>query len=338
MNIGLAFTLKSEAALSGKPDDWQEEFDSPATVAAIESALEQLGHKVTLLGDGPALVRKLLADPPDMVFNIAEGHGVGRSREARVPAVCEMLGIPYTGSDPLTCAATLDKYVARRLVESLGVTIPFGTIACPNDPKPDPRASFLNCDKAEFTSIVKPAWEGSSKGIRGKCLVHNQTELDEAVERLIKEYNQPILIEKFIDGDELTVGVIGNDPPTVLGIMRVVPLEPTGEFVYSLEVKRDWQNQVRYEIPPAGYDQSLISKIEWAALDAYRALGCRDVARIDFRLRDGVPYFLEINPLPGLNPETGDIVLIAKAMGVSHTELIGKILSAAMDRSAARRS
>src|SRR5262245_26428483 len=128
MKIGLAVTLKSAADDAGRPDDWQEEFDSPATVAGLRAALESGGHRVVELGDGRALIERLLQDPPDLVFNIAEGSGVARSREARVPAVCEMLNIPFTGSDPLTLAVSLDKDVARRLVGAAGVPVPKGMI------------------------------------------------------------------------------------------------------------------------------------------------------------------------------------------------------------------
>src|SRR5262245_2476702 len=170
MRIGIAFDLKADAPLApGLPDDWHEEFDSPDTVAAIAAALRRRGHAVVELGDGRGLVERLLADPPDLVFNLAEGEGVGRSREARVPAACELLGVPYTGSDPLTLAAALDKAVARRLVASAGVPVPAGGLA-----DPDPPAVPL-------PAIVKPAWEGSSKGIRGKCVVHSAGELAAAL-------------------------------------------------------------------------------------------------------------------------------------------------------------
>jgi D-alanine-D-alanine ligase len=140
-----------------------------------------------------------------------------------------------------------------------------------------------------------------------------------------------LLVEEFISGDELTVGVVGNDPPRVLGVMRIVPNRPDEHFVYSLEVKRDWRNRVRYECP-ARLPTEASEKVEAAALAAYQALGCRDVARIDFRLRDGVPYFIEANPLPGLSPETGDLVILAGRMGVGHTELINMIVDAALKR------
>src|SRR5919197_4526117 len=136
MKIGLAYDLKSEPPQpvppgADLPDDFQEEFDSPATIEAIAAVLRGLGHDVEKLGDGRGLLERLLADPPDFVFNFAEGQGVGRSREARVPAVLEMLGIPYTGSDPLTLAATLDKDMAKRLVASEGVAVPPGVVLRP---------------------------------------------------------------------------------------------------------------------------------------------------------------------------------------------------------------
>src|SRR5262249_5512131 len=127
MRIGIAYDLKAELPPgAGLPDDSQEEFDSPATIDALRGVLRALGHEVVLLGDGRALLQKVLAAPPALVFNLAEGHGVSRSREARVPAVLEMLGIPYTGSDPLTLAVTLDKDCAKRLVASAGVAAPRG--------------------------------------------------------------------------------------------------------------------------------------------------------------------------------------------------------------------
>src|SRR5947209_13525207 len=202
MHIGIAFDLKADLpATPGQPDDWQEEFDSPDTVGAIAAALRARGHRVTELGDGRGLVERLLADPPDLVFNIAEGQGVGRSREARVPAVCELLGVPYTGSDPLTVAAALDKDVARRLVASAGVKVPAGVVFSPGG---------RDCaDRLPFPVIVKPAWEGSSKGIHGKALAWKPAEVRATVGEQLRGYRQPVLVEEFIAGDELTVGILG---------------------------------------------------------------------------------------------------------------------------------
>jgi D-alanine-D-alanine ligase len=184
-----------------------------------------------------------------------------------------------------------------------------------------------------FPLIVKPAYEGSSKGIRAHCLIESPGELESIVTELIDAYRQPVLLEEFIAGDEVTVGVVGNEPARVLGSMRILPRrEQEGDrFIYSLEVKRDWRRRVRYEAP-AQLDSNVLAKIERAALDTFRVLGCRDVCRMDFRVRDGEPYLLEVNPLPGLNPETGDIVLLALGHGVSHRALIEMIFQAACAR------
>ncbi len=326
MKVGITYDLKSDVpAPAGAPDDYQEEYDSPATVEAVAAVLRGLGHEATKLGDGRPLLQRLLNDPPDFVFNFAEGQGIGRSREARVPAVLEMLGIPYTGSDPLTLAVTLDKDCAKRLVKSAGVIVARSTVVQPGD------RELAAIKDLPYTAIVKPAWEGSSKGIRGKCVVDNPEECAAAVTRLRHGHAQPILVEEYIEGDELTVGVIGNDPPRVIGVMRVLPQQPTTRFVYSLEVKRDWQRQVKYECP-ARLPAAHLKAVEDAALGAYQALGCRDVARIDFRLRDGIPYFLEVNPLPGLNPESGDLVILAGLSGWTYEQLIGGVFQAALDR------
>jgi D-alanine-D-alanine ligase len=335
MRIGITYDLKAEgAAPQGAPDDFQEEFDSPVTIEAIAAALRGLGHEVVKLGDGRELLERLLADPPDLVFNMAEGQGVGRSREARVPAVLEMLGIPYTGSDPLTLAVTLDKDCAKRLVGSSPVVaVPGGVVVHPRE---NVRAAVAHA-RLRFPVIVKPAWEGSSKGIRGTCVVDGAEDLAGVVGGLGRDHQQPILVEEFIQGEELTVGVLGNDPPRVLGVMRVLPLRPVERFIYSLEVKRDYLRQVRYE-SPAQLPASKLARVHGAALEVYRRLGCRDIARVDFRLAEDGVYFLEVNPLPGLNPESSDLVILAGLLGMSHAQLIEAILQAALDRLAATRA
>jgi D-alanine-D-alanine ligase len=329
MRIGITFDVKSDAALQpGASDDDQEEFDSPATIEAIAAVFRGLGHEVDLLGDGRELLERLLTRPPEFVFNFAEGRGVGRSREARVPAVLEMLGIPYSGSDPLTLAATLDKDCARRLVHSAGVAVPAGFVVGMEESPEQVVADH----PVPFPVIIKPAWEGSSKGIRARCLVEESCEeLVAVIDWLRRQQRQPVLVEEFIEGDELTVGIVGNQPARMIGVMRVLPRRPTGRFVYSLEVKRDFRRQVRYECPARLLPEEGRA-VEQAAVQAYRVLGCRDVARVDFRLRRGVPYFLEVNPLPGLNPESSDLVILAEVAGLSYQRLIAAILEAALER------
>src|SRR5215471_6487554 len=176
MRIGITFDLKGDQPADDPslPDDFEEEFDSPATIEAMANVLRDLGHDVILLGDGRPMLQRLLEDPPDFVFNVAEGHGVSRSREARVPAVLEMLGIPHTGSDPLTLTVTLDKDCARRLVASEGLDVPAGFVLAPEDASrfttDESFVALLQERRVPFPVILKPVWEGSSKGIRKKCL------------------------------------------------------------------------------------------------------------------------------------------------------------------------
>jgi D-alanine-D-alanine ligase len=332
VRIGITFDLVPAEGDGDGPDDRYEEFDTPETVEAVAAVLRGEGHEVVPLGDGPGFLRRVLADPPDFVWNNAEGEGIGRSREARVPAVLEMLGIPYSGSDPLTLAAALDKEVARRLVQDV-VSVPLG-IAIPADASPDDVEArlFARFRRHDYPVILKPACEGSSKGIRAHCLADTEAEAVAVCRELARDYRQPVLAEQFIVGDEVTVGLIGNgDHLEVLGALRVVPRQPTERFVYSLEVKRDYLRRVEYEAP-ARLPTAAQDRLFASARMAYEALGCRDVARIDFRLRHGIPYFLEANPLPGLSPAKGDLVILAQGHGLDHAGLIRRILQAALGR------
>jgi D-alanine-D-alanine ligase len=350
VKIGLTYNLRTSSPHSSSSnshdpanstanwiDDAEEEFDSPETIQTISRALESFGHEVELLGDGLPLLRRLVGGSrPDLVFNFAEGTGSGRSREARVPAVLEMLDIPYTGSDPLTLSATLDKACAKQLVRGAGLATP-DWLVVDHRFQADGQADDETVDiRRRLTTmplpvIVKPACEGSSKGIHQTNLVEDSDRLVEVVEQMVTHYRQPVLVEEFIDGDELTVGVVGHRPRQVLGVMRVVPKDAHGRpFIYSLEVKRN-MDLVRYECP-ARLSASDLQAVETAALAVWRTLGCRDVARIDFRLRNHVPYFLEVNPLPGLNPATSDLPIISRAVGVEYPDLIGRIVQAAMER------
>ncbi|HEV8324722.1 MAG TPA: hypothetical protein VG389_24100 [Myxococcota bacterium] len=315
----------------GAPDDLWEEYDRPETISALCTAVEALGHEATPEPYGADLGGRLLAGGYELVFNIAEGVG-GRDREAHVPALCELVGVPYSGSDALTMAVTLDKWVCRRVV-SPEVTVAGGALVR----GPDDAAGLAQARALlrEGPVIVKPNDEGSSKGIRGDPVARDEAGLAARVQELWAGYRRPVLVESFVPGVEVTVGVLGNDPPEVIGVMEVVPVgEPVDAFIYSLEVKRDWRNRVRYRVP-AALPEEVMERLRVAALSAYRSVGARDLARLDFRVRaDGVPVFLEMNPLPGLDPVSGDIVILARGMGMEHGALVERVVGAALARRA----
>jgi len=206
MRIGLSYDIKQTATVQQAAcDDAYEEYDSPETVALIAAAIEAEGHTVTMLGGGREFLGKILHDKVDLVFNIAEGRGTYRSREAQVPSVLEMLNIPYSGSDPQCLAICLDKPLTKKLVASAMVSTPLSSII--NNQQ---ELRQMDIHDFPFPAIVKPAYEGSSKGIRLTSVVEDATQATEVVESLLQKYQQPAMLEELILGDEVTVGVIGN--------------------------------------------------------------------------------------------------------------------------------
>jgi D-alanine-D-alanine ligase len=328
MRIGLTYDLKEEIEAGRNiAEDALEEYDSVEVIKAIASGLRAAGHSVTYLGGGKKFLSKITKTKPDFVFNIAEGRGSFRSREAQIPAILEMLDIPYCGSDPETLAITLDKPLAKQLVREAGVSTPDWLLI-----QSKKELSELPDKVFPLPAFVKPAWEGSSKGIRLTSLANTAIKARTIAKSLLNNYNQPVLIEKYIEGDEVTVGIIGNSPPSIVGIMRVLPKKKFKNFVYSLEVKRDWRNLVEYECP-AKFNKKTLKRISEFSTTVYRVLGCRDFSRVDFRVSpDGTPYFLEVNPLPGLNPLSGDLPLMSYQMGWKYNALIKAILEAALRR------
>jgi D-alanine-D-alanine ligase len=330
LDIGIAADLRPESGQEdGRggpcPEDRFEECDSQSTVDAISAALAARGHRPRFLGGGRRFLEELLARPPALVFNIAEGFG-SRSREAHVPAVCEMLGIPFTGSDPLTLAATLDKAVGKRLVAAAGLATP--RFAVVED------ADEIDGLDLGFPAIAKPLREGSSIGIRRSSRADDRAALAREIHRLLADYSEPVLVEEFLPGAEFTVGVLGQGKDArALGVMEVVPRSVRIEdFVYSLEVKRNFRAEVDYHVPPRR-PAKLVRALEGLALDCARALGCRDLSRVDLRLSaDGKPHFLEANPLPGLAPGKGDVVILAERAGIPYVELIDRVVQSAIAR------
>ena len=327
MRIGLACDLKDAVRQEMMViDDALEEYDSTETVNIIRESLESLGHTVIMLGGGREFLAKVVDENVDIVFNIAEGRGTYRSREAQVPAVLEMLNIPYSGSDPQCLSICLDKPLTKTLVDLAGITTPKWKVVKSKD-----QLKSEDLNDLTFPAIVKPAYEGSSKGVRATSLVIDRDEAFQEVQRQLVNYRQPVMMEEFIDGDEVTVGITGNTPPEVLGTMRILPRVVTDNFIYSLEVKRDWERLVDYECP-SHLNERVLLRIKEDSLKIFEVLGCRDFARIDFRIsKDAIPYFIEINPLPGLGTYS-DLVIMALKLGWTHQGLITTVFNAALSR------
>ena len=330
MRVGITYNLKSDLSSPSSPDfsaaeDAAEEFDSPETVEAIRRVLEEAGHEVRLLGGDLGILEKIREADIEFVFNMAEGFS-GRSREAHIPAMLELLGVPYTGSDPLALALTLDKGLTKRIASSAAVPTPdFWVLYDP--------AAIEQISAGRFPLFVKPLWQGSSKGVRYTSRVEDREALKIEVLRIFENYRgEPVLVEEYVPGRELTLGVLGN-PPEVLGIMEIAFRDKSRrDFCYSLEVKRDWKNLVEYSVPPR-LEGGMRRQMEEAALRLFQTLGLRDVARFDFRVTpEGKFYFLEVNPLPGLSPESGDLVILARQMGFTHRDLVLKIFDSAARR------
>jgi D-alanine-D-alanine ligase len=331
MKIGLTYNSLPEKDSRFKTDEFVE-FDDISTINAIKTAIESGGHEVVLIEANEDAYEKLKNLKPGFVFNIAEGIR-GTSRESHIPAMLEMLGIPYTGSNVLVHAISLDKTKTKEILDYYGIPTPKFQVFEKGDEK-------LKKD-LKFPLFVKPNAEGSSKGITSKSLVNNEQELRERVNFIINKYKQPALVEEFLDGNEFTVSILGNNPPKILPIVEFNfnNLPPDVPKFDCYEVKWVWDSpnsNVETVICPAEIDKKLEMKIKKIALETFRLLGCVDFCRIDMRLdKNNVPNVLEVNTLPGLIPDPKENSRFPKACytaGMTFNDIILSVLDAAMRR------
>lgn len=344
--VALLANLKVNAPRwEGIPDDRWDDLDSEKTINAILEAIRNGGYESEFFEGNTTVVDTLPKYKPDICFNICEGY-YGDSREAHIPAMLEMLRIPYTGSRVLTLALALDKPMTKRILDFHELpTPPFQTFERVDEPL-DPTL--------RFPLFVKPSREGTSMGVSLKSVVNTKEELYEQVAHIMNRYNQPALVEEYIEGREITVGLVGNlhgpiarriphdeNLPRIQSGLRFLPpmevdLKPylLTDAVYSNRLKVALAEDLNY-ICPAPLDEDMVDELNWLAAAVFRVLGTLDVARVDFRLdvKDNwKPYILEINPLPGLSPGISDLVIAANADGISHDELIMMILQTALER------
>lgn len=344
--VALLANLKVNAPkFEGMSDDQWDDLDSESTIEALIKAIRAGGNYCEFLEGDITLWDTIHKYKPDICFNICEGH-FGDAREAQVPAILEMLRIPYTGSKVLTLALSLDKPMTKRVLTYHDLpTPPFQTFE---------RVDEILSEDMEFPLFVKPSREGTGMGVSAKSIVHDEAELREQVEVILRRYNQAALVEKYIDGREVTVGAVGNlvgpvarrlpdddDAPRVQAGLRFFPpmevnLQPfeDTDVVYSNRLKVALADQLDY-LCPAPLDKEMVDELNWLTAAVFRVTGAYDVSRVDFRLdknNDWKPYILEINPLPGLSPGISDLVIEAAAEGVDHTYLVNMILDTALER------
>lgn len=322
LRIAFCYDHKEDYLAEGLTAEEVMELDDEETIDGIASALRGLGHTVDRVGRGAELARRLvLGQRWDLVLNIAEGLR-GRSREAQVPALCEMFGQPYTFSDPLTCAVTLDKPLAKRLIRDHGLpTAPFAVVEHPED------ADAIDLPAPLF---IKPAAEGSSKGVNDRSRVDRREDLRDACADLLRRFDQPVLVERYLPGREMTAGIVGNGSDAqIVGLMEVT-FRDGSDGDYTALNKAEYTSRVEYRLIDG---EPLGARARQVALAAYRALSCRDAARVDLRCDErGEPCFLEINPLPGLHPVRSDLPILSRLAGLSYPELLGRILEASARR------
>jgi len=323
MIIGLTYDLRVDYENLGYDEEDLAEFDSEQTIILIDQAIKSLGYETDRIGNVRSLSSRLVAGEKwDLVFNVAEGLS-GRCRESHVPSILEVYNIGYTFSDPLVCAITLDKGIAKRIVRDAGLpTAKFKVVESVEDVD----HTFL-----EYPLFAKPIAEGTGKGINNNSRIESNDQLIQTCEYLLNRFAQPVLVEEFLPGREFTVGILGNGDDTyVLGIMEIeIPQDKKGA-IYSYVAKEECEKLVKYLPYRKG---SLHRQLEQLALKSYKTLPCRDAARVDLRCdRKGVPSFLEINPLPGLHPTHSDLPMIATQEGMKYEELIGQIINNALKR------
>ena len=324
MLIGLTYDLQQDYLDDGYSEEETAEFDSIVTSDSLEDVLRAMGHEVDRIGRASNLMERLSrGDRWDLVFNICEGlHGMGR--ESLVPALLDAFEIPYTFSDPLVCAMTLHKGMAKRIVRDLGLPTPdFAVVST------DAAIAKVNL---KFPLFAKPVAEGTSKGVTKDSKCDTPAQLARTCRALLEQFRQPVLVERYLPGREMTVGILGTgERARALGAMEVHLLKDKGAEGegYSYANKHDWVGKLHYVIVKG----PIADEAHALALKVWRGLGCRDGGRVDLRADEsGRLNFIEVNPLAGLHPQISDLSILNNLAGFKYPDLIGAIVDSAMER------
>ena len=322
LSVGFTYDLKDDyLAMDFTPEE-AAEFDVQETIDAIFTTLQRQGYRVEKIGGARSLIRRLEQGCRwDLVFNICEGaKGIGR--EAQVPAILDIYNIPYVFSDVLVLGLTLHKGMTKSIIRDMGIpTAPFMVAKSLMD---------LKDHKLQYPLFVKPVAEGTGKGIGPDSRVYNSRQLRKAVKDRIKQFDQGVLIEEYLPGREFTAGIVGTGKDAkVIGVMEVIYRAHESTGIYSYENKANYEHFIDYSIP----EKEVYEACRKVALASWNALDCRDGGRIDLRMDAmGVPNFIEVNPLAGLNPLHSDLPILARKKGISYSRLLGMIMNAASKR------
>ena len=321
MMVGITYDLRTEYLKMGFSEEETAEFDKEDTIESIELALQNAGYRTDRIGHSRNLMKRLLnGDKWDLVFNICEGL-YGDGRESLVPAILDSFRIPYVFSGPATLAVTLNKYMTKRLARDAGVPTPdFRLIQSEDD---------LMNHKPSFPLFAKPVSEGTGKGIDHHSVIHTEKDYKKVCSRLLKKFNQPVLVEEYLPGREYTIGVVGNGrDATVIGAVEVV-FHDKNDGIYSYENKENWVGRLEYK----KVSDDILKSCEAIALKVWEVTGSFDGGRIDVKAdKNDRLQFMEINPLAGINPHHSDLPILAGLYGISYQELLEKIMKAAIKR------
>jgi D-alanine-D-alanine ligase len=324
MLVGITYDLRSAYLAAGYGEEETAEFDQESTITAIDDAIRTMGHETVRIGHVRDLVARLAAGERwDLVFNICEGlRGVGR--ESQVPCLLEAYGIPSTFSDASVLALCLNKAWTKAVVGHAVPTAAFHVVESIAD------VAQVNLPLPLF---VKPLAEGTGKGVTAGSVIRHRADLHDQCERLLDTFRQPALVETYLPGREFTVSILGTGNDSyVLGTFEIILLSDAEPEVYSYVNKEEWEERVKYLVADANSDP-IVAQAQAHALAAWRILGCRDAGRIDMRCdTHGMPHFIEVNPLAGLNPTHSDLPMLAIAIGLSYPELIERIVTSASKR------
>jgi D-alanine--D-alanine ligase len=324
MELRLIYNLRSghPGKKDGAPFDVDADWDIPDTISHIKKTLEKVGFNVIDICCDYEIVTKL-AVSDSLVFSICEMVG-GAYREALIPSLCEILGIPYVFSSPDVMVKTLDKNLCNLVVQKSKINVPDWIYI-----KSIEDVEALTCLN-KYPYIVKPAFEGSGMGISDQSVLYSYTELVHRVDYTISAYKQPVLVQRYIDGIELTVGILGEGRK--IEVLAPVEVHLPYSKVYGYEQKENASTQASYSLST----NDLINKeIIAVSRKIYQVLGCRDAARMDFRFdtTSDMLYFIEVNPLPHLHPDIGDFCRSAYGAGYTYEALLKKICNHAISRS-----